>query len=95
MRRIASGAVVLAIDAQAARRGDRLLPAAAVVGGKLRQRMPGNGAVERSCEGARLAGGRADCPTYMDDIVGLLMAFERERHVAQTPILQIGLDLES
>ena len=47
MRRIASGAVVLAVDAQAARRGDQLLPVAAVVGGKLHQRMPGNGAVEQ------------------------------------------------
>jgi predicted esterase len=38
MRRIASGVVVLAVDAQAARRGDQLLPAAAVGRGDLLKR---------------------------------------------------------
>src|SRR5207245_4880069 len=41
-------AVVLAIDAQATRRGDQVLPARNLRGGKRLQRMPGNGAVEQS-----------------------------------------------
>ena len=59
------------------------------------RRRPWSGPIERPCEGPRLAGRRADSPTYVDDIAGWLTAFEREHNVAQTTILRIGLDLES